>query len=83
MVKTLDERYAESERQPTKQAPCETEAEYRKAAETGAQRLRRLDPDAPDPAGFLVDGGDARGLAAARAARTYVGSNAELDRIFI
>lgn len=35
MVKTLDERHAESERQLTKQAPCETEAEYRKAAETG------------------------------------------------
>ncbi len=36
MVKTLDERYAESERQLTKQAPCETEAEYRKSAETGS-----------------------------------------------
>lgn len=36
MVKTLDERHAESERQLTKQAPCETEAEYRKAAETGS-----------------------------------------------
>jgi hypothetical protein len=36
MVKTLDERYAESERQLTKQVPCETEAEYRKAAETGS-----------------------------------------------
>lgn len=36
MVKTLDERYAESERQLTKQAPCETETEYRKAAETGS-----------------------------------------------
>jgi len=35
MVKTLDERHAESERQLTKQAPCETEAEYRKAAEAG------------------------------------------------
>lgn len=35
MVKTLDERHAESERQLTKQAPCETEAEYRIAAETG------------------------------------------------
>ncbi|KGM06278.1 hypothetical protein LP43_2152 [Methylophaga thiooxydans] len=36
MVKTLDERHAESERVLTKQAPCETEAEYRKAAETGS-----------------------------------------------
>lgn len=36
MVKTLDERHAESERQLSKQAPCETEAEYRKAAETGS-----------------------------------------------
>ncbi|WP_438971769.1 hypothetical protein [Methylophaga sp.] len=35
MVKTLDERHAESERQLSKPAPCETEAEYRKAAETG------------------------------------------------
>jgi hypothetical protein len=36
MVKTLDERRAESERTLTKQAPCETEAEYRRAAETGS-----------------------------------------------
>lgn len=36
MVKTLDERHAEAERVLTKQAPCETEAEYRKAAETGS-----------------------------------------------
>lgn len=36
MVKTLDERHAESERQLTKLPPCETEAEYRKAAETGS-----------------------------------------------
>lgn len=36
MVKTLDERHTESERQLTKLAPCQTEAEYRKAAETGS-----------------------------------------------
>jgi len=35
MVKTLDERHAESKRQLTKLYPCETEAEYRKAAESG------------------------------------------------
>jgi TPR repeat protein len=35
MVKTLEQRHAESELHPTKLPPCETEAEYRKAAETG------------------------------------------------
>ena len=36
MVKTVEERHAESERDLTKLPPCETEAEYRKAAHTGS-----------------------------------------------
>lgn len=35
MVKTLDERHAEAKLHPTKLPPCETESEYRKAAESG------------------------------------------------
>jgi|GEM_PF-4161607 len=35
MVKTLDERHAEAELHPAKLPPCETETEYRKAAESG------------------------------------------------
>lgn len=35
MVKTLDERHAEARFHPSKLPPCETEAEYRKAAEGG------------------------------------------------
>jgi multidrug resistance efflux pump len=43
MVKTLDERHAEAERVLTKQAPCEDEAAYRKAVESGgAEELLNL-----------------------------------------
>lgn len=35
MVKTLDERHAEAKFHPTTLPPCETETEYRNAAESG------------------------------------------------